>query len=105
MVDKKTVNEKTKEKNMNAKLNTITVAELIETLKGLPEDALVAFASDYGDRCHTMQVHKLNGEAEMMLIEESAYSNSGFAIDSEGNDQENRGDGDIYDQQRVYILS
>ena len=33
----------------------LTVAELIEALQDMPEDAIVVFGSDYGDICHTEQ--------------------------------------------------
>jgi hypothetical protein len=63
----------------------MTVAELIEALEDMPEDAVVVFGSDYGDICHTEQalvvrkVDELDDETER--LEASAYSNSGIAIE------------------------
>lgn len=77
--------------NYSAKQNptgTITARELIEVLEGLEPDALVAFASDYGDYCHTMQVHGIEGDVEEHLIEESAYSKSGWALNEEDGSEE-----------------
>ena len=47
------------------------------------EDVLVTFASDYGDHCHTEQVHSLDGRIELQTIRESAYSDSGFAVEDD----------------------
>ena len=33
----------------------MTVAQLIEALQDMPDDAVVVFGSDYGDICHTEQ--------------------------------------------------
>jgi hypothetical protein len=64
-------------------LHTISKQELIEALSELPEDARLAFASDYGDRTHTQQVHPIKGDVEERQITESAYSDSGFALADE----------------------
>ena len=61
-------------------LKSITVAELIEELEGQDPEAMVVFASDYGDIGHTRQVHFINGELEPLTLEESAYSDSGWAV-------------------------
>jgi hypothetical protein len=59
---------------------TITAGELRELLEDLDDDAPVAFASNYGDRGGTRQVHALAGDAEELPIEESRYSESGWAL-------------------------
>jgi len=59
---------------------TKTKEELIEALSELPDGALVVFASDYGDHCHTQQVHALRGDVEEQTIRETAYSDSGWGI-------------------------
>ena len=47
---------------INKKLErTLTVGELIEILKTCADDACVAFSSDYGDHCHTEQLHLITG--------------------------------------------
>jgi hypothetical protein len=62
----------------------MTVAQLIEALQDMPEDAVVVFDSDYGDICHTEQallvsrVEELDNETER--LETSAYSHSGIAV-------------------------
>ena len=63
----------------------LTVAQLIEALQDMPEDAVVVFGSDYGDICHTEQalvvrrIEELDNETER--LETSAYSHSGIAIE------------------------
>jgi hypothetical protein len=66
---------------------TATREQLIEALEDLPEGALVTFASDYGDHCHTQQAHRLHGEVEEKTLQESAYSDSGWAIEDSGDAQ------------------
>ncbi len=63
-------------------LKTITVAKLRKLLEGEDDAALVAFACDYGDYHHTEQALGLRGELEEALLEESAYSTSGWAVAS-----------------------
>ena len=64
----------------------MTVAQLIEALQDMPEDAVVVFGSDYGDICHTEQalvvgqVDEIDPSTER--LETSAYSHSGIAIES-----------------------
>lgn len=85
---------------MTRQLRTATKEEIIEALEDLPEGALVAFASDYGDHCHTQQVHRLKANVDCAAIRESAYSDSGFAVDEDGD-----GAGVHGEAQEVYILS
>lgn len=61
-------------------LKTITVAQLRALLEGENDDALVVFTCDYGDYHHTEQAVGLRGDVEEVLLEESAYSQSGFAV-------------------------
>jgi hypothetical protein len=72
------------------KLKSITVAELIEALQGEDPEAMVVFASNYGDYHKTQQVHFIGGDLEEQPVEESAYSDSGYAIcrPEEGDDEE-----------------
>jgi hypothetical protein len=82
-----------------SKFRTITKAELIESLEDLNDDDAIAFASDYGDIVHTMQVHRIQGVIDEAVLEESAYSDSGFAIrDPESDECDD-------EQQKVFILS
>lgn len=67
-------------------LRTITAQELMEALEDIPSHAKVAFTSDYGDRHHTEQIIPITGEMNPHAIRESAYSESGLALDGEGND-------------------
>lgn len=64
------------------RISSITVEELRELLDddSLDPKALVVFASDYGDRGSTMQVHELSGNLDEHALEESAYSRSGWAL-------------------------
>jgi hypothetical protein len=70
----------------------MTVAQLIEALQDMPDDAVVVFGSDYGDICHTEQaflvckVEELDDATE--YLEASAYSHSGIAIERRGDDDE-----------------
>jgi hypothetical protein len=78
---------------------SITVAELKELLEGQEDDALVTFASDYGDHCHTQQVHRLRGEIDEVVIRETAYSDSRYAVneraDEDDEDDETRHAGTV----------
>lgn len=67
-------------------LKTITVGELIALLQDENPDAQVAFATDYGDHCHTKQVHSIRGEINPESLYESAYSVSGLAVEKEPED-------------------
>jgi hypothetical protein len=68
---------------MKDRFQTTTAGMLIEELKNLDPDTPVAFASDYGDYTHTMQVHEIKGRLEKVLLERSGYSRSGFAINED----------------------
>jgi hypothetical protein len=69
----------------------MTVGQLIEALQDMPEDAVVVFASDYGDICHTEQaliVRKIDEvDPSTERLEASAYSHSGIAIESLDDDE------------------
>lgn len=61
-------------------IDTITVGELKDLLEGLDEDARVAFACNYGDRCQTQQVISITGDINEENLHRSAYSESGWAV-------------------------
>jgi len=67
---------------------TLTVRDLIELLEGEDQDAKIVFASNYGDYAKTQQVHFLSGVCTTQLIEESGYSQSGWAIVDDEDDDE-----------------
>jgi len=68
-------------------MRTCTKEQLIEALKDLPKGAKVAFSADYGDRCHTQQVVFIDGNISEENIYESGYSDSGYAVDSSGEEE------------------
>ena len=71
--------------------SAMTVADLIAELQTFPDDALVCFACDYGDICHTQQCLPIESIDELGpddFLAESAYSNSGIAIESRDEDDE-----------------
>lgn len=78
------------------RFRTITVSELIELLEGVDDkDALVVFSTDYGDYHRTPQALGLRGEVEETKIAKSAYSNSGFQIvEDDEDDYDEEPDGD-----------
>lgn len=61
-------------------LRSCTVQELLDALEGEDRKAMVVFASNYGDLGKTQQVHAIAGDVEEQIIEESAYSDSGWAV-------------------------
>lgn len=84
-------------------LRTITKRELIERLEDsdAPDDALVIFSTDYGDRGNTQQALGISGEIEEVLIHESAYSNSGFAI---AEDEDDLDEDDLETNDAKYVV-
>lgn len=68
---------------MSRTLRTITVARLQEILEGEKPDALVIFSTDYGDYSHTPQALPLRGDTEEVKVQKSAYSNSGYSVVTE----------------------
>ena len=92
---------------MNAnkrQLNTITVGELIELLQDQDPEAKVAFSSDYGDHCHTQQVLTISGDVNSEALYESAYSDSGFSVVKDSNDEDDAANADE-DAEAVLIIS
>lgn len=81
-------------------LRSCTKADLIAALDELDDDDMVVFASDYGDRTHTQQIHTLEGEVTQVRYRESAYSGSGFAVKDEHDE-----DDDGNDLPEVWVLS
>ena len=87
---------------MSRTINTITIRELIDILQDYSHDygegTKVAFSSDYGDHCHTQQVLTIEGNVNEEQIYESAYSDSGFAVEKEPDEEDG-------EKQRVLIIS
>lgn len=73
---------------MAKQLRSITVRQLISALQDEDPDAVVVFASDYGDHGHTEQAHAIDGQIEPATLVESAYSHSGWAVPDEDSDEE-----------------
>jgi hypothetical protein len=82
-------------------VESITVKELIAILQERDEDELVVFTSDYGDRCHTQQVHPIRGFVREQYVSVSAYSDSGFKV-ADDDDETYEGDAE---PQQVVVLS
>ena len=80
--------------------NALTVAELIEYLQDMPEDARVMFTCDYGDYCHTQQLLPVASvglpQESDWVIRESAYSQSGLAIEPVAEDEFDESDSEDY---------
>jgi hypothetical protein len=60
----------------------MTVKELIKVLKNMPQGLEVMTEYDYGDRCHTRALNKIES-ADVLSIKETAYSDSGLAVDED----------------------
>lgn len=62
----------------------MTAADLIAELKNYPDDAVVGFASDYGDHCHTMQFLPVTvvreNERNEFIVKNEGYSKSGLEV-------------------------
>jgi hypothetical protein len=82
---------------MSRTLRTITVRELRDLLDGEDENALVIFTTDYGDYHHTPQALPIKGEIEEGTVSESAYSNSGFQLHTDEDDDDRSEDGECAD--------
>jgi hypothetical protein len=70
--------------------NALTVAQLIKQLQSEPPDAVVLFTCDYGDITHTRQalpVKRVDEIDSCEFIEESAYSQSGLALQDGDEDE------------------
>lgn len=68
---------------------SMTVAELRSSLEEFDDDAVVLFASNYGDHSNTQQVSGIEELKETPIVE-SAYSESGWALpyDDEDDDED-----------------
>jgi hypothetical protein len=64
---------------------------LLGALVDVPDDGMVAFSSNYGDRAGTEQVHALNGDVKEEAIYETVYSRSGYAVSHLNNDADELG--------------
>lgn len=80
-------------------MRTITKAELLEALEELNDDDKIIFTTDFGDHHHTPQALPLRGEVEEVRITKSAYSNSGFALEEEDDDEE-----DCDERQTYFVI-
>lgn len=61
-------------------MKTITVRELRDLLDDYDDDTPVIFSSNYGDRGRTEQAHALSGDADLVTLRKSGYSESGYAV-------------------------
>lgn len=78
----------------------MTVASLIEALQEMPEDAVVVFSCDYGDYHHTMQalpVTEIEVLQDSEVMVESAYSQSGLAIETVDSDDDDEDDCGVHE--------
>ena len=86
----------------------MTVRDLIDELSTFDEDAIVVFACDYGDICHTQQALPVSSAAEIDPDEErvvrSAYSQSGLAVEEVERDEDDEPLTDEYDGPAVVVL-
>jgi hypothetical protein len=83
----RTTNRKIREKINNA----MTVGELMQQLEGYDKDALVVFATDYGDYGHTIQALPVKESEEMHsndLYISEGYSRSGVAVRPDDGERE-----------------
>lgn len=81
----------------------LTVAQLIEELQQYPEEALVVFASDYGDHCHTTQALLVTSveQTYSTCIYDTAYSDSGLAIREDSDSEDGEEDEEKVDEKEV----
>jgi phosphopantothenoylcysteine synthetase/decarboxylase len=93
----------------------MTVRDLIDELSTHDPEAIVVFACDYGDICHTQQALPVSSAAELDTDEErvvgSAYSHSGLAVEElesddadDEDDDEDEPEADKYDGPAVVVL-
>ena len=87
--------------------SSMTVRDLIDELSQLNPEAVVVFACDYGDICHTQQALPISSAEELdpdeHRIESSAYSQSGLAVERLEEDEDDVPDDD-YDGPVVVVL-
>lgn len=81
-----------------AAFKTLTVRALRELLENEDDDALVVFTTNYGDYHRTAQALTLDGEIEEGIAVKSAYSNSGYALADDDEDQDDE------DAQKVLVI-
>lgn len=75
---------------MTARLYTMTVRDLRDLLEGHDDDTLVVASCNYGDYGRTEQAVALGQgdlSGELIRLEESAYSTSGYAVPRDEHDQ------------------
>lgn len=75
---------------------SITVADMRQALVGLPDEAILALVSDYGDRSHTAQLLPIEvvKPVSEAWIAESGYSESGLRLRSSDEEIEEDEGGD-----------
>ena len=63
---------------------TSTLKQVLDLVQDLidehGEDFPAAFSADYGDHSHTEQLIPINLEGKVVVIYETAYSDSGYAV-------------------------
>lgn len=72
-------------------MRSMTGQELLDLLSELPDETLarpIIFSVDYGDYSHRQQALPLRGEFRDVTIKKSAYSQSGFAIVDQDNEDD-----------------
>lgn len=69
-------------------MKTITVKKLRDLLDRFNDNDKVIFSSNYGDRAGTEQAHRINGVADYVNITESAYSDSGYRVIADHDDED-----------------
>ena len=68
-------------------MDTLTKSELIDALLPYDDDTIVVACCTYGDRARTMQAVML-GDLTAGFLKDSAYSDSGFAVVEEGDEDD-----------------
>lgn len=91
----------------NAIQNGLTVSDLMDTLKGMDDDAIVLFVCDYGDHCHTQQALPINDveQSDTMNLYSSAYSKSGIAKTRDSEDEDRYRENEDREIREVVFLS
>ena len=95
------------ENDLHTLRSGMTVRDLIDELSHLDPEAVVVFACDYGDICHTQQALPVSSAEELdpdeHRIDSSAYSQSGLAVERVEDEEDDLPDED-YDGPVVVVL-
>lgn len=87
-------------------LYSLTIREMIDALEVAAEvhgdDTQVLIASDYGDIGHTQQVSTITSDldGDLVTLEESGYSQSGWAVRQEEEEEESEEDAESDEDDR-----